>query len=215
MSPSCQLQLRCCDCNGASLPDIRSFRRECQPNEYYNTFCTLCGTGMGYSSKSLNKHEDGHKHRQLNKTKKTFQKQWSETRHLLNEEFCCEIFESRCWVPEKFKSIRKTIMRLVDTNMLIFKPWALKIKAAIWDWGHHTIELWECEDRCKLIAFKEIMALVQLGFLRKRLSYEGDVLQQDTKAKISRLIATEGHIIMNRIYQFVGNNYSWSKRCFV
>lgn len=206
-----------CDCDSNPLPDIRGFRRLCHYTmwtEHYNIFCTLCGTGMGYSSKSLNKHENGHKHRQFYKAKEIREREWSRVRHLLCTEFCREIFVSFCWRPKKFKTLRKPIMRLVDINMLVFEPWTSEIRAAIWDWGHDIIESWEVEKRCEKVAFKEVMALIQLGFLRMRLSYK-DTAPLDRKAKMSILLATEGHIIMNRICHFIDLEYSWSERCFI
>jgi hypothetical protein len=107
-------------------------------------------------------------------------------------------------------------MRLVDTKILVFKPWSVEVKGAIFDWEHDLIGytgLSKLTNVCRLIAFKEILCIVQLGFIKTRLSHD-KILQQNKKVEISRLLATDGYIIMNRIHQFIGKDFPWLRRCF-
>jgi len=195
---------------------IRGFRSECQPNEHFNTFCELCQTGMGYSSKSLNKHEDGRKHRRLYRAKKNLQikntKEWSQTQNLLKEEFSRGIIDSSKEI-KKHRTSCDIFLRLVGTGILVFKPWVVEVKGALFDWEHDFIGESELRKVCDLVAFKEIMCIVQLGFITTRLSYNG-ILLLNKKVEISRLLATDGHVIMSRIHEFIGIDIPWLQRCF-
>jgi hypothetical protein len=105
-------------------------------------------------------------------------------------------------------------MRLVDTKILVFKPWAVEAKGAIFDWEHDLVDLSELKEVCRSVAFKEILSIVQLGFIKTRLSHDNTLLL-NKKIEISRLLATDGHIIMNRIHLFIGIDFPWLQRCFL
>jgi hypothetical protein len=224
MSFSCPFE--CCDCSDDSgtspLPKIRGFRRECQATEHYNIFCELCQTGTGFTRKAANIHEDGYKHRELYKTEKIANKKQiaEETavkqnrlqmRNVLREIFCRDVLNESEEIV-KFRSSCDIFMKIIDTKILVFKPWAVEAKGAIFDWEHDLVGLSELKKVCRSVAFKEILSIVQQGFVNTRLSHDSTLLNR--KAEISRLLATDGHVIMNRIHQFIGKDFPWLWRCF-
>lgn len=213
---------KCCDCSDDSgtspLPKIRGFRRDCHATEHYNMFCELCQTGMGFTRKAANIHEDGYKHRELYKTEKIAnEKQIAEETTVkqnrlqiskkLRRKFCRDVLDESKEIV-KFTSSCDIFMTLVDTKILVFKPWAAET-----NWEHGLQNLSKLKKVCRKIAFKETLTIVQLGFIKTRLPND-NILLLNKKGEISRLLATDGHIIMNRIHQFIGNDFPWLQKCF-
>jgi hypothetical protein len=140
------------------------------------------------------------------------EEEWSQSKNLLKEEFSRGIIDSSEEI-KKYSSSCDILLRLVGTEILVFKPWVAEVKGALFDWEYDFIGESELRKVCDLVAFKEIMCIIQLGFIKTRLSYIG-ILLLNKKVEISRLLATDGHVIMSRIREFIGIEFPWMQRCF-
>jgi hypothetical protein len=197
-------------CNDITIRDIHQYREECvQAN--YNIICTLCGIGVGFGRKSACAHENGRKHKAEYAREKERSQEHKICTALNKEAYQSNVLNNSLEVY-KFRASKNLVERLAETKVLVCKPWASTVKGVIWDWEHNLVGLSEITDACELVAFKEIMCLVQLGFIKNRLHYIKN-FPQDRVNEISRLLASDGHIIMNRIYQFLGTDFPWLLRC--